>query len=71
MITLGKLHVVRPKDGRHLRKEDGQILVVEGEPVVGSSYWLRLLRDGDIEVVPDQAELFGQTVIGKKGDGNA
>lgn len=44
---------IRPVPGRKVRKQDRQVLSADGEQVVWSSFWLRSLRAGDIERVPE------------------
>lgn len=44
---------VRPVAGRRVRKLDGSLLAEQGESVVWTSYWLKRLRDGDVECVAD------------------
>lgn len=46
---------VRPVTGRRVRKLDGSLLAEQGESVVWTSYWLKRLRDGDVECVADAA----------------
>lgn len=50
-MILGQPIAIKPVHGIHLRKEDGGILAVDGETVIASSYWLRRLDNGDIEVI--------------------
>lgn len=44
---------VRAAAGRRVRKPDGTLLDEQGESVMWSSFWLRRLRDGDVEIVDD------------------
>lgn len=53
-MILGQPITLRPVNAIHLRKEDGSILSPDGEIVIASSYWLRRLDNGDIEVVADK-----------------
>lgn len=55
-MIIGQPVNVKPKDGRHLRKEDGHLLSAQGETVIASSYWLRRLADDDIEVIEKSSE---------------
>lgn len=50
-MILGQPVTLKPFNGIHLRKEDGSVLLAEGETVIASSYWLRRLHNGDIEIV--------------------
>lgn len=50
-MILGQPVTIKPVSGRHLRKEDGRVLSPDGETVVASSYWLRRLNAGDVEIV--------------------
>lgn len=50
-MILGQPVNIKPAHGVHLRKEDGAILSAEGETVIASSYWLRRLDSGDIELI--------------------
>lgn len=52
-MILGQPITIKPANGIYLRKEDGSILAIDGETVIASSYWLRRLDNGDIEIVPD------------------
>ncbi|CAM3169711.1 DUF2635 domain-containing protein [Moritella viscosa] len=43
---------IKPKEPDvRVRKPDGSHLEPEGESVTRSSYWLRRLRDGDVELI--------------------
>jgi hypothetical protein len=56
-MILGLPVTLKPTAGRHLRKENGQILAVGGETVIATSYWLRRLNDGDVvEVIPEDSK---------------
>lgn len=54
-MILGQPVTLKPKDGIHLRKEDGSVLAVDGETVIATSYWLRRLDNGDVEIVAPKA----------------
>lgn len=42
--------IATPINGARVRKPDGQILKVEGEPVERDSFWLRRQNDGDVRL---------------------
>jgi hypothetical protein len=46
------MSIFRPAKGRRVLHPGGEPLSDAGEPVPMTSYWRRLLRDGDIERVP-------------------
>lgn len=41
-----------PINGARVRKPDGHVLKVEGEPVERDSFWLRRQNDGDVRLDP-------------------
>lgn len=49
-ITDKKIHV-RPKKGRQVRKENGQIIPESGFEVVLNQYYRRRIKDGDLEII--------------------
>jgi hypothetical protein len=56
-VILGQPVKIKPVNGKHLRKENGQILSAEGETVIATAYWLRRLNDGDVvEVAPEESK---------------
>jgi hypothetical protein len=67
-MILGERVTVRPvreeQDGkdvaRRVRKEDGAVLAETGETVIATSYWLRRLKDGDVEEVATAAEVVAE-----------
>ncbi|MGL4205802.1 MAG: DUF2635 domain-containing protein [Aeromonadaceae bacterium] len=58
---MSNLKTVRPAAGRRIRHPDHSLLDDQGESVVWNSYWHRLHRVGDIEIV-DEAEPAPQQV---------
>jgi hypothetical protein len=42
---------VKPLNGARVRKENGEVLAAEGETVERSAFWLRRIKDGDVEIV--------------------
>lgn len=42
---------VRPAAGRRVRLETGPVLRAEGQQVPRTAYWMRRLRDGDVELI--------------------
>lgn len=50
-MQLGQPVTLQPINGAHIRKEDGPLLADAGEVVIASSYWLRRLNEGDVQIV--------------------
>lgn len=44
---------IKPKNGLIVLKPDGSKLNPAGETVERSSYWIRRLKDGDVEIVAE------------------
>ncbi len=42
--------IATPLRGLIVRKENGEVLKAEGEPVERNSYWLRREKDGDVSL---------------------
>lgn len=64
-----KVHKIKPKNGKQLRFPGiKRFLNVDGEFVEWSSFWMRRLNDGDIEIISDEVEekKFIEQQSGKK-----
>lgn len=63
---------VTPKPGRRVRTETGALLpethVLRG--VARSSYWLRLQRDGDVQLAPHQPAPSVESPAGEQSAGD-
>ena len=49
--TLHQPAVLKPAQGKQVRKEDATWLPEAGDTVIFTSYWARRLAEGDVEVV--------------------
>lgn len=57
-MQFGQPIIAKPAKGLRIRKEDGTILLADGDTVIHSSYWARREADGDVtlsEIKPPKA----------------
>ena len=46
-----KTIILKPKEGRQIRKPDASALAKDGEEVIYNAYWARRIKDGDVIVL--------------------
>ncbi|WP_418114572.1 DUF2635 domain-containing protein [Vibrio scophthalmi] len=46
-----KTIILKPKEGRQVRKPDASALAKDGEEVIYNAYWHRRIKDGDVIVL--------------------
>lgn len=63
---MSNLKTVRPAAGRRVRHQDHSLLDEQGESVVWNSYWHRLHRTGDIEIVDEAEPAHQETEVKSK-----